>query len=86
MITLNHPVDMDQTLQPLPAQFIIEVDGVPKTPDSVLWIAATQVTLLYAEVALGPTLIQTQYPVMFGNYISLVNQPVFPFDLTTTPI
>ena len=85
-ITLTFPVDMDETVEPLPAQFVIDVDAVPKTPDSLSWGDATHLLLIYSEALLAPSVIRTQYPQMFDNFVSLVGQPVFPFDLLTTPI
>lgn len=75
------PVDMDETVEPLPAEIIIDVDGVPKTPDSVSWVDATTLSYAYNEVALGPVVVKFQYPQMFPNFKSLAGQPVFPVDL-----
>lgn len=81
VIILTFPVDMDQTVEPLPAQFVIDVDGVPKTPDSLGWTDSKTMTLTYDEAVLGPSVVKCQYPAMFPNFVSLATQPVFPFDL-----
>ncbi len=81
ILVVTFPVDMDQTVEPLPAQFIIEVDAAAKVPDTLGWTNPTTMTLTYAEAVLGPTVVRLQYPQMFPNFISLVDQPVFPFDL-----
>ena len=81
VIQIFFPVDMDQTVEPLPAQFIITADAVPKTPDSLGWTDATTMTLTYNEVALDPSVVRLAYPNMLPNFISLAGQPVFPFDL-----
>lgn len=75
---------MDQTVAPAPGQFVIDVDGVPKTPDTVVWIDPGTLGLTYAEAVLGPSVIRLQYPRMFPNFLSLAGQPVFPFDLLLT--
>lgn len=81
VLVLEFPVDMDQTVEPLPAQFAIDVDGVPKTPISLGWTDADTMTLTYQEAVLGPSVVRLAYDHMFPNFISLVDQPVFPFDL-----
>lgn len=75
------PVDMDQTLEPVPADFIIEVDAAAKPPDALGWTDATTMTLTYQEAVLGPSVVRLQYPLMTDNFVSLQGQPVFPFDL-----
>ena len=85
VIPLFFPVDMDQTVEPLPAQFIIDVDGAPKTPDALGWTDATTMTLTYNEAVLGPSVISLEYPDLLPNFVSLQGQPVFPFDLLITP-
>ena len=77
---------MDQTVEPLPGEFIIDVDGVPKTPDTLGWTNPTTMTFTYNEAVLGPSVISLEYPDMLPNFISLAAQPVFPFDLLITPI
>ncbi len=80
-LDLTFPQAMDQTVSPAVADLIILVDGVPKTPDSLEWFTATEMTLDYSEALLGPSVLRLQYPLMAPNFISLVGQPVFPFDL-----
>ena len=81
ILVVTFPVDMDQTVEPLPAQFIIDVDAAAKVPDTLGWTNPTTMTLPYAEAVLGPTVVRLQYPQMFPNFLSLQSQPVFPFDL-----
>lgn len=72
---------MDETVKPTTPQLVIDVDGVPKEPDSIGWTDATTLTVPYQEAVLGPSVVRLQYPRMFPNFLSLVDQPVFPFDL-----
>lgn len=78
---IDFPVLMDQTVQPLPAEIILLVDGVPKTPDSLNWFDPQTLQYAYNEVALGPVVVRFQYPQMFPNFRSVAGQPVFPVDL-----
>lgn len=83
---LTFPVDMDETVEPVPADFVLLSDGVPKTPDSLGWDTATTLELEYSEVLLDPVLVRAQYPLMAPNFQSLVGQPVFPFDLSLVEV
>lgn len=78
---LSFPVDMDQTVEPVGADFVLLVDGVPKTPVVQGWDTATLLELSYQEALLAPAVVRCQYPDMLPNFRSLQLQPVFPFDL-----
>lgn len=80
-LVVTFPVAMDQTVQPAPGHFVIDVDGVPKTPDSLGWTDPLTLTLPYSEAVLGPSVVRLQYPLQLPNFKSLQGQPVFPFDL-----
>jgi len=45
--------DMDETVTPVPADFTIYVDDVPKEPDSMFWDKPRELFILYAEAGLG---------------------------------
>lgn len=72
---------MDETAQPSPGHFVIDVDGVPKTPDSLSWTLANTMTFAYAEAVLAPSVVRLAYPKLGINFKSLLGQPVFPFDI-----
>ncbi len=76
--------DMDQTVEPLPAEFVIVVDGVSKTPISFTWDSATQCTITYSEGVLGPTVVRLRYPAGSARFLSLLAERVTPFDFLTT--
>lgn len=76
--------DMDQTVEPLPAEFVIVVDGVSKTPITFLWDSATQCTLTYSEAVLGPVVVRLRYPTGSSRFRSVLLELVTPFDFLTS--
>ncbi len=80
-LTLSFPTPMDTTHQPLPAQFIILVDGVPKTPDLLFWIDPVSMAIAYAEPSLAPSVVRLIYSEASPLFHDLTEHQVFPFDI-----
>ncbi|GAH25737.1 unnamed protein product [marine sediment metagenome] len=81
VLVVTFPVDMDETVQPSTHHFVIDVDGVPKEPDSLGWTDSKTMSIPYSEAVLGPSVVRLQYPLLLPNFKSLAGQPVFPFDI-----
>lgn len=83
-VVLTFAEDMDQTSQPLPGDFVLDVDGTEKTPDTVTWDSATELSLNYSEVALGPAAIRCRYSTINPDFKSVLLEKVTPFDILVT--
>lgn len=83
-VVLTFGENMDQTSQPLPADFVLDVDGVAKTPDTVTWDSATELSVEYSEVALGPTAVRCRYSTINPDFESALFEKVTPFDILVT--
>lgn len=81
-VFVDFATTMDVSVQPLPAAFVIDVDGVPKTPDSVSWDTSTALLLEYDEAALAPIVVKAQLPVADPLLRSSGLFIVQPFDIT----
>ncbi len=76
--------DMDETVEPLPAEFTIVVDGVDKTPITFVWDLAFQCTLTFSEALLAPTVVRLRYPTGSSRFRSVLLELVTPFDFLTS--
>lgn len=83
-VTLNFAEDMDQTVQPLPADFVLSCDDVVKTIDTVTWVGARELAIDYSEVALAPTIVALRYSTKSSLFLSLLDELITPFDLIIT--
>ncbi len=83
-VVLTFGENMDQTSQPLPADFVIDIDGVEKTPDTVTWDSATELSLDYNEAVLGPTVVRCRYSKINPDFESALFEKVTPFDILVT--
>ena len=59
--------DMDTATIPPAANFSIEVDGVPKTPDAVNWLSARCMRAYYSEAALNPAAARFLFPAIHDD-------------------
>ena len=75
---------MDQTSEPLPGDFVLDVDGVEKTPDSLAWDSATELSLQYSEAVLAPTVVRCRYSTINPDFESALFEKVTPFDILVT--
>ncbi len=58
-VIFRHP--MDQNLKPPLAKWIVDVDGVPKTPASSAWSDAYTLVLTVAAIAVLPSVVKVEY-------------------------
>lgn len=58
-VIFRHP--MDQTVKPPLAKWIVDVDGVPKTPASSAWSDAYTLVLTVAAIAVLPSTVTVEY-------------------------
>lgn len=59
-ITFNE--DMNTAIKPSPDKFSLNVDGVPKEPDSLNWLNDRVLEFNYSEALLSPTAIDLDFP------------------------
>jgi len=83
-VVLSFSENMDQTSQPLPGDFVLDVDGTLKTPVLVTWDGATEVSLHYSEAVLGPTVVRCRYSTINPDFESALFEKVTPFDMLVT--
>ncbi len=76
--------NMGQTVEPLPTEFVIVVDGVDKAPLTFTWASATEATITYSEVALGPVVVRLRYPTASARFRSVLLELITPFDFLTS--
>ena len=55
--------DMNTALLPAASTFSLIVDDVPKTPDTLAWLNDRVLSIDYSEAALGPSVVDLDYPV-----------------------
>lgn len=72
---------MGQTTEPLPSDFVLDVDGTEKTPISITWDSATELSIQYDEVTLGPTVVRCRYSAKNPDFLSVTGELVTPFDI-----
>lgn len=58
-VIFRHP--MDQTVKPPLAKWIVDVDGVPKTPASSAWSDEWTLVLTVAAIAILPSVVKVEY-------------------------
>ncbi len=75
---------MDQTSQPLPGDFVLDIDGADTTPDTVTWDSATELSLAYSGALLDPTVIRCRYTKINPDFKSALFEKVTPFDILVT--
>lgn len=83
-VVLTFAENMDQTSQPLPGDFVLDVDGTLKTPINITWDSATELSVEYSEVALGPTAVRCRYSKINPDFESALFEKVTPFDILVT--
>lgn len=84
-LTLTFGETMDQTVVPVPADFVLTVDDVVKVPSDVHWTGATTCVLDYSEVALAPNDVHLRFSTKTPLFLSILDELVTPFDLFITP-
>lgn len=80
-LDIDFAESMDQTEEPPLSAFVIEVDGVDKTPVGGGWFDATTYQLTYSEAVLGPTVIYLRYSKKYSTFLSLTGELVTPFNI-----
>lgn len=85
-ITLTFGESMDQTVVPLPAQFVLTCNDVVKVPDTVSWDDATHLSIDYAEAVLTVDLCYLRYMAKDPNFLSVLDELVTPFDLLVAEV
>ena len=81
-LCLTFDEDMDTAVTPPAANFIIDVDTVDKTPDSVQWLNNRVLQLLYEEAALGPVAVSLEYTDCNETLRAADGVPVFQFNIS----
>lgn len=80
-LCLKFNEQMDNTFTPAPSDFILLVDGVPKTPDSIAWSGVFVLEINYSQAALNPSNVNLELPESVGPFHSITFVPVSPFDI-----
>lgn len=83
-VVLTFGENMDQTSQPLPGDFVLDVDGVDKVPILITWDSATELSIHYSEAVLGPTIVRCRYSTINPDFESALFEKVTPFDILVT--
>lgn len=83
-IVLTFGENMDQTSEPDPGDFVLDVDGTDKTPTNITWDSATELSIEYSEATLGPTAINCRYTKINPEFESALFEKVTPFDILVT--
>lgn len=83
-VVLTFGEAMDQTEEPLPGDFVFDVDGVEKTPISVTWDSATELSIQYDEATLGPSVVRCRYSKVNEDLRNIALEVVTPFDILVT--
>ncbi len=83
-VVLTFGENMTQGTEPDPTDFVLDVDDVMKTPDSVQWDSATELSLHYAEATLGPSVIRCRFDRKNILFESVLHELVTPFDILVT--
>jgi len=83
-VVLTFEPSMDETTEPPISSFVIDVDDVEKTPDSVAWLTPHEFSLNYSEAALGPSVIKCRFSTKSPLFLSLTGELVTPFDILVT--
>jgi len=84
MVTLTFGEDMDQTVVPLPADFVLIVDDVDKTPDVVHWGTARTLVLDYSEGSLSVGQVRCRFSTKTDLFRSILGELITPFDIYVT--
>jgi len=80
-ITLVFDENMDQTVVPLPAQFILTCNGILKIADSIAWDDATHLSVDYSEAILDVDPCLLRYKAKNINFLSVAGELVTPFEI-----
>ncbi len=83
-VVLTFGENMDQTSQPLPGDFILDVDGTLKVPIFITWDSATELSIHYSEAILAPTVVRCRYSTINPNFVTVAGEVVTPFDILVT--
>lgn len=83
-VVLTFAGAMDQTEQPLPGDFVFDVDGVEKTPISVTWDSATELSIQFDEAVLNPTVVRCRYSKINDDLRNVALEVITPFDILVT--
>lgn len=83
-VVLTFGENMNQVTQPLPGDFVLDVDGTLKTPVLVTWDSATELSLHYSEAVLGPTVVRCRYSSINPLFETSLGEKVTPFDILVT--
>ena len=83
---LSFDEDMDQTIFPLPAEFILTIDDIEQTISAVTWDDATTLSVEYSEAVLNPIVASLRYPTSSPRFLSVLGELVTPFDLPSTEV
>lgn len=80
-ITVDFAQDMDNGVTPVPGDFVLTVDDVVKTIDTVSWDDNRHLSVDYSEAVLGPTVVELRFSTKTANFITDVDEFVTPFDI-----
>ena len=83
-VVLTFGETMNQTKEPLPAEFVFDVDGTEKTPINAAWDSATEFSIEYEEVTLGPSIVRCRYSAINPDFVTAAGEVVTPFDILVT--
>lgn len=83
-VVLTFSETMDETEQPLPGDFVFDVDGVEKTPITVTWDSATELSIQFDEAVLSPTVVRCRYSTINEDLRNVALEVVTPFDILVT--
>ena len=83
-VVLTFGENMNQASQPLPGEFVLDVDGTLKTPILVTWDTATECSLHYSEAVLGAAVVRCRYSTKNSDFVSAAGEVVTPFDILVT--
>lgn len=71
--------DMDTSVIPPVSHFSLDIDGVPKTPDSVTWANNRCIVIDYAEGALAPVSVNLQFLPIHPNLKTAAGRQIGSF-------
>jgi len=80
-ITLTFPETMSEVTTPVPADFVIIVDDVEKTPLGVEWGMVNDLSITYSEALMTPTVVKLRFSKKTDKFISVLDELITPFDL-----
>lgn len=83
-VVLTFGENMDEASEPDPEDFVLDIDGTDKTPDTITWDTATELSLDYSEATLGPTEIHCRFSKKNPDFLSVAGEVATPFDILVT--